>query len=87
MQRLKQIADTAAVKPHQVIAYRLGETESYEVGQYSAKTLDLLQAKIAQYPRGTKFSLTEMQKTRDQTQLDDQVKSIIEKCGMVMVSP
>ncbi len=51
-QRLKQLANSARNRPHLISAHRQGENENYKIAQYSAKSLELLSAKIAQFPKG-----------------------------------
>jgi len=86
--QLKQIADQAksGSEPYPISAYRSGRNENYQVAQYNPKTLELLEAKIAQFPRGTKFSLTPASpQNQDQNQLDDEVQAILEKNGMILL--
>jgi hypothetical protein len=86
--QLKQIADQAPAGPgpYPVSAYRLGRNENYQVAQYNPKSLELLEAKIAQFPRGTKFSLTPTSpQNQDQKQLEDEVQAIFEKNGMILL--
>lgn len=88
--QLKGIADKASpiAEPYEVSAYRFGPNENYEIAQYSAKSLELLEAKIAQFPRGTRFSLAAAYpRNLDQTKLEDQVQAIFEKNGMVLLRP
>ena len=86
--QLKQIADQAKAGPgpYPVSAYRAARNESYQVAQYNPKSLDLLEAKIAQFPGRTRFSLTPTSpENQDQKQLEDQVKALFEKNGMIVV--
>jgi hypothetical protein len=86
--QLQQIADQAPTGPgpYPVSVYRSGRNENYQVGQYNPKSLELLEAKIAQCPRGTKFSLTPASpQNQDQNQLDDEVQAILEKNGMILL--
>jgi hypothetical protein len=86
--QLQQIADQAPTGPgpYPVSVYRSGRNENYQVGQYNPKSLELLEAKIAQFPRGTKFSLTPASpQNQDQNQLDDEVQAILEKNGMILL--
>lgn len=53
--------------------------------QYSAKSLELLEEKVAQFPRGARFALMETSpETQDQRQLEDRVTELFEKKGMVI---
>ena len=86
--QLKQIADQAKAGPgpYPVSAYRSGRNESYQVAQYNPKSLDLLEAKIAQFPGGTRFSLTPtFPQNQDQQRLEDQVQALFEKNGMIFL--
>lgn len=83
--RVKQVADMAKVEPFSVSAFRVGSMQNYEIAQYSAKSLELLDVKIAQFPRGSKFVLQNSQPdTEDQRNLEDQVKALFEKHRMVL---
>jgi hypothetical protein len=57
-QQLNQLADRAQTKPYLISAYKRGENENYEVAQYSEKSIELLGAKIAQFPKGSRFAMT-----------------------------
>jgi hypothetical protein len=86
--QLKQIADQArpGPGPYPVSAFRSGSNESYQVAQYNPKLLDLLDAKISQFPRGTRFSLTPTSpQNQDQKQLEQQVQALFEKNGMILL--
>jgi len=86
--QVKQIADQAKAGPgpYPVSAYRSGQNENYQVAQYNFKSLELLEAKIAQFPRGTRFSLTPTSpQNRDQMQLEDRVQELFEKNGMILL--
>jgi len=83
--RVKQVANSAKVEPFPVAAFKTGSMQNYEIAQYGAKSLELLDAKIAQFPRGSKFVLENIQPdTEDQRRLEDQVKALFEKHGMVL---
>lgn len=86
--QLKQIADQAksGSGPYSISAYRSGRNESYQVAQYNPKSLELLEAKIAQFPRGTRFSLVPTSpQNQDQKQLENEVQRILEKNEMVLL--
>lgn len=86
--QLKQIADQAksGSGPYPISAYRSGRNENYQVAQYNPKSLELLEAKIAQFPRGTKFSLIPTSpQNRDQESLGIEVQTILEKNGMMLL--
>jgi len=83
--RVKQMANTAKVEPFPVSAFKAGSMQNYEIAQYSAKSLELLDAKIAQFPRQSRFVLENYQPdTEDQRHLEDQVKAVFEYRGMIL---
>ena len=86
--QLKQIADEAkrGTGPYNITASRSARNESYQVAQYNPRSLDLLDAKIAQFPRGTRFTLIPTSpQNQDQMKLEGDVKAILEKNGMRLV--
>lgn len=86
--QLEQIADQAksGSGPYPISAYRSGRNESYQVAQYNPKSLELLDAKIAQFPRGTRFSLIPASpQNQDQKRLENDVRTILEKNGMSLL--
>jgi hypothetical protein len=91
--RLKEVVRSAA-PPYQVVLpdtadpLGIGFTQSYNVAQYAAMSRDLFDAKISQYPPGTKFVLFRSGPvTEDQRKLEDEVKAIFEKSGMSLEKP
>jgi len=92
-ERLKDVARSAA-PPYQVILpdaadpLGIGFKQSYNVAQYAAMSRDLLDAKINQYPPGTKFVLFRTWPvTEDQRKLEDEVQAIFKKNGMSLEKP
>jgi len=90
---LKDVARSAA-PPYQVILpdlthpLSLGVVQSYNVGQYAPMSHDLLEAKISQYPQGTKFILFRAwPATEDQRKLEDEVEAIFKNNGMTLEKP
>lgn len=86
--QLKQIADQAnsGSGAYPISAYRSGRNENYQVAQYNPKSLELLEAKIAQFPRGTRFSLMPTSpENLDQMSLENKVKTIFENNGMILL--
>jgi hypothetical protein len=86
--QLKQIADQSksSSELYPISAYRSGRNESYQIAQYNPKSLELLEAKIAQFPRGTKFSLIPTSpQNQDQKRLESEVQTILEKNGMILL--
>ncbi|MGB7846497.1 MAG: hypothetical protein WBL63_12845 [Candidatus Acidiferrum sp.] len=83
--QVKQTAESAKAKPFFVSAFKRGSLQNFQIAQYSAKSLELLDEKIAQFPRGSKFVLADSPpNTEDQRHLEDQVKALFEKHGMVL---
>jgi hypothetical protein len=92
----KQLQDLArsALPPYRVILLDaadpggLGVTESYNVAQYAPMSRDLLEAKISQYPLGTRFVLFRpWPLTEDQRKLEDKVQAIFENSGTSLQKP
>ncbi len=84
-QQVNQLAERARTMPHSISAYKHGHTENYEIAQYSAKSLELLDDKIDQFPKGSRFSLIKRSpQTDDQKNLEEKVQSILEKHEMVV---
>jgi hypothetical protein len=83
-QQLNQLAKRAQTKPYLISAHKQGENENYEIAQYSAKSLKLLGAKIAQFPKGSRFIMTNgIPKSEEQKKLDGGVRALLEQHGMV----
>ncbi len=58
---------------------------SYRVAQYRMMSRMLLEAKIRQYPRGTKFVLVGLGfQTENQRKLDDEIRALFKKNGMLL---
>ncbi len=90
---LKDVARSAA-PPYRVILpdttnpLGLGFVQSYNVGQYAPMSRDLFEAKISQYPPGTKFVLFRAwPATEDQRKLEDEVQAIFKNKGMSLDMP
>jgi len=86
--RLKDVARSAippypVILPDAAVPLGIGFRQSYNVAQYAAMSRDLLEAKVSQYPRGTKFVLSSVWPvTEDQRKLEDEVQAIFYKNGM-----
>jgi hypothetical protein len=82
--QLKQIAATAG-PPYNVTLYRSGISENYQIAQYSAKSLDLLEDKVNQFPKGTAFVLkADSRQTGDSKKLEEEVELIFTRNGMLL---
>lgn len=84
----------AATPPYQVILPDATDPsgvhvkQSYNVAQYSPMSRELLEAKIKQYPLGTKFVLLSVWSlTEDQRKLEDETRAIFDKNGMSLGRP
>lgn len=83
-QQLKQIA-AAAGPPYNVTLYRSGVHENYQVAQYSIKSLDLVEAKIEQFPQRTLFVLIPSSpQTGDQRALESEAQVLFARHGMTL---
>ncbi len=79
---LKQTA-AAAGPPYRVMVSRQGERQNYQVAQYTEKSIELLEEKLRQYPRGTNFVLvSNLPTTEDQKTLEREAAAVFAKCGM-----
>jgi hypothetical protein len=88
--QLKEVA-RSAVPPYRVILpdaadpRGMGVVESYNVAQYAPMSRDLLEAKVSQYPPGTRFVLFRAWPlTEDQRKLEDKVQAIFVKSGALL---
>ncbi len=80
--QLRQIAATAG-PPYNVTLSRFGESQNYQVAQYTEKSIELLEAKLEQYPKGTSFTLIPSSPTTaDQKSLEQEAVTIFAKHGM-----
>jgi len=91
--QLKQVAASAS-PPYRVILpdtsdpLGIGFRQSFNVAQYAPMSRELLEAKINQYPPGTKFVLLSIRPLTDvQRKLEDEVQAIFEKSGMLLERP
>jgi hypothetical protein len=88
-EQLKADAD-AASPPYEVslpnLAMSFGRISDQNIGvaQYAARSLELFEAKISQFPPGTQFVLERYYRssTGDERTLEEKVRAIIEKHGM-----
>lgn len=83
-QQLSQLAERARTTPHVISSYRQGENENFEIAQYSAKSLKLLDAKIVQFAKGSRFIMTNGSlQSEEQKKLDGTVQGLLEQHGMI----
>ena len=84
--QLQQIAATAG-PPYNVTLYRSGENQNHQIAQYTEKSLDLLEEKLQQYPKGTHFTLIPgSPSTADQQSLEQEAATLFAKHGMMLGS-
>lgn len=84
--QLQQIAATAG-PPYNVTLYRSGENQNYQIAQYTEKSLDLLEEKLQQYPKGTHFTLIPgSPSTADQQSLEQEAVALFARHGMMLES-
>jgi len=90
-QMCKSLRDQArsAVPPYQVIpgnasgSIITGNMPSCNIAEYRSMSLGRLEAKIRQYPRGSKFVMSPVwPETEDQRKLEDEIRATFEKYGM-----
>ena len=68
-------------------AHRSGENQNHQIAQYTEKSLDLLEQKLQQYPKGTPFILIPgSPATADQKSLEQEAATLFAKHGMKLVS-
>jgi hypothetical protein len=72
--------------PYSVVANDFGDNQSFSVGWYTdMKSPKLLDAKVAQFPRGTRFLMVDSGlRSATETALEKQVREIFEKDGMTL---
>lgn len=88
-QMCTQIEQMAAIAgpPYNVTLYRSGENQNHQIAQYTEKSLDLLEEKLQQYPKGTHFTLIPgSPSTADQQSLEQEVSRLFAKHGMKLES-
>lgn len=82
-QQVKYVLSAATGPPYAVSLFSNGASENYMVAQYACKSLRLLEEKVSQFPRGTKFRLMESAlQTFDKNSLRDEAKRIFKSAGM-----
>ena len=83
--QLQQLA-ASANQPYRVRLYRSGRIENHTIAQYSEKSEALLQAKLAQFTRGTSFVLApDALASKEQRTLEDHAKALFDEAGMSLV--
>lgn len=81
------IADQVKRQPYEVQLSPMPHgTMTFSIGQYHIQSLELFEKKVAQFPKGTRFALIPWTNAdSDGRKLQDNVKAIIVKHGMLLV--
>jgi hypothetical protein len=62
--------------------------ENYQIGPYCSRSLALLEAKIAQFPKGAKFTLMpNSPRSGDQIKLEHDTETLFTKHGLALELP
>jgi hypothetical protein len=85
--QLKDLSDAAAAPALHVNVNHDPTEERYWIGPYSSKTRDLFEAKLDQFPKGTKFVLTPIWKNGNEVQIRTQTEELFKKHGMILEDP
>jgi hypothetical protein len=81
---LNRLAALASSKPT-VSLNAPSPYDGYRIDQYSCKSLELFEAKLAQFPSGTKFTLTQVYpRTGDQLRSEAEAEPLFKKHGMTL---
>jgi hypothetical protein len=70
--------------PYQVHLYQRDGRQDIGVGANEIPNLDLLKAKLSQYPRGTTFALIQPDSSADMRRFEKQVRAVFENAGMTL---
>ena len=74
----------AQAKPYRLLVHKSAGIAIYRIAQYVPKSLELLDAKIAQFPKGARFAMEGQMEGEEQQQLGRRVKDLLEKNGMIV---
>ena len=86
--QLQEMAIEAGAPSLNVTLNRDEVDQNYQVGPYHAMSLDLLDAKLAQFAKGTRFVLIPTsQRNRDQLQLEHEASVLFTRHGMTLAIP
>ena len=84
-QQIEMQADQIPPQPYPVSINNFSGSLDIQVAQYGVKSLPLLDAKVAQYPRGTRFLLAgNGVNTEEQHRLEERVRAAFTAQGMVL---
>lgn len=77
---LKQVS--IGESPYPVMLFQQQGRENIRVGPCEIPNLDLVRAKLAQYPRGTAFALVQPDSSADMVAFEKQVQAVFDDAGM-----
>ncbi|MGH9587653.1 MAG: hypothetical protein ACRD3F_11920, partial [Acidobacteriaceae bacterium] len=82
----KNVGDRMGHGPYKIMPVGSPESDqSFQIAQYEIGSLELLDAKVAEFPRGTRFVLPPwVPNDSDRQKLEDRVKAILARHGMVL---
>lgn len=84
-QQVKYALSSSAGPPYAVSLFSNGASENYTVAGYSCKSLRLLEEKVSQFPKGTKFRLMESGlQAFDRPSLLEEAQLIFKRAGMLL---
>jgi hypothetical protein len=82
---LRQLASQASSPKPNVTLNRSAIYENYQIGPYGSTSMELFEAKLAQYPKGTKFALIPTSpRNGDQLALEREAEALFAKYGMTL---
>jgi hypothetical protein len=85
LQRLASEASSPA--PYVTVSHSI-LYENYQIGPYCSKSLELFEAKLAQFPKGAKFTLMPTSpRSGDQLKLEHEAQALFTKHGMTLELP
>jgi len=85
---VQQLASAAASPIPNVLLNPSANFERYDIGPYSSKSLNLFEAKLAQFPKETKFNLIpSYPRNDDQIKLERDAAALFKKHGMTLEFP
>ena len=88
MRLMLEQAANASKTPYMVMVTRAGDGRgSVQVGPYEIPNLDLLKAKLSQFPRGTEFNLVEPDRSGDAVSFGEKVRAVFDEAGMRLTKP
>jgi hypothetical protein len=85
--QLKYYVQGGEKEPYGVSATNAGPWIGLQIGQYQSKTLEMFEAKVKQYPRGTRFMIADPPQGNREKAMEDQMRTVLEKNGMMVIKP